>query len=370
MKNMILIVDDEPINLSILANLFKQSFTVRACKSGEEAIHILSAGIKPDIILLDIMMPGIDGYETLGRIKRDPNTSDIPVIFISALDSDIDENHGFELGAVEYITKPFRPGVVRARVLAHIELKQSRDKLKDHNRWLEGEVERRVRENQLIQDASIIALTQLAEARDFTTGNHILRTRRYMEILGRNLLAKKRFEGELDEKKLEHIIKAAPLHDIGKIGIPDTILLKAGKLTADEYTVIKTHCEIGAEALLGAINQSLDINRLLLTEASNDSLTYMKYAETIARYHHERWDGTGYPEGLKGREIPLPARMMALADVFDALTTHRPYKRAWSMQETTQYILDQKGHQFDPKIVRAFEEELEQFEQVLLTLGA
>lgn len=365
----ILIVDDEAINISILSKMFNNSMVVRACRSGEEALQVLrTSRVQPDIILLDIMMPGIDGYETLLRLRQEPRFRDIPVIFISSLDSDLDEDKGFRLGAVDYIIKPFKPVLVKARVNVQLELKLARDRLRDQNHWLEAEVNRRMKENLIIQDATMISLTQLAETRDDNTGNHILRTCRYIEVLARRLQKMPEYEQVLSEAVIERIVKAAPLHDIGKIGIPDAILLKNGRLDDEEFEVIKKHAQLGANALRSAISKVVEISRDPDISENNSAFLFLREAEIIAECHHERWDGTGYPHMLKGELIPLSARLMALADVFDALTTTRPYKRAWSFAEAASYIAAQKGTQFAPDAVEAFESEEGAFASILMSI--
>ncbi len=365
-KPKILIVDDEPINLTVLRKLLNMRFQVQACKTGEEALLALNSESKPEMVLLDIMMPGMDGYAVLARMRENPETKEIPVIFISALDSIVDEEKGFRLGAVDYITKPFRPAIVLERVKAHLELKHIRDALKNQNEWLETEVERRVHENQLIQDAALGVISQLAETRDTDIGDHIHRAQAIVEIIARSMQKDERFGGELSETALTHIVKATPLHDIGKIGIPDAILLKPGKLTPEEFVVMKTHCQIGGNAIHAAIKKALKMNRGEIGEQKPATLTFLEVAYQIATYHHERFDGTGYPVGLKGTEIPLPARIMALADTFDALTSPRIYKSEWNTDDATQYIEQQRGKQFDPDVVDAFLRELTAIRQVLL----
>lgn len=365
-KHQISIVDDEPINLMILKKLLSPSFLIRAYKSGEELILAVEKGIKPDLILMDIMMPGMDGYETLSELRKNPDNHAIPVIYISALDSLVDEEKGFRLGAVDYIIKPFRPGIVLARVNAHVELKQARDRLKNQNEWLEAEVKRRMVENQLIQDTTLNVFAELVETRDNDTANHVLRTQNYVRIIAERLQKNEKYKNWLADDTIERIVKAAPLHDIGKIGIPDAILLKPGKLDFDEYEVMKTHCKIGGNAIRLAINKTLSGNNNKNEQGEITALYFLEEAEKIMNYHHERWDGKGYPEELYGDEIPISARIMALADVFDALTTVRPYKKAWSMEAVVDYILEQKGMQFDPDVVDAFEHEVEAFRDVLI----
>ncbi|AFA47325.1 HD-GYP domain-containing protein [Acetobacterium woodii] len=364
-KQEISIVDDEPINLMILKKLLSPSFLIRAYKSGSDLLQAVEKGIKPDLILMDIMMPGMDGYETLAKLRKNPDNHGIPVIYISALDSLVDEEKGFSLGAVDYITKPFRLGIVLARVNAHLELKQARDRLKNQNEWLEAEVKRRMVENQLIQDTTLNVFAELVETRDNDTANHVLRTQNYVRIIAKRLQKNKTDINCLDDDDIERIVKAAPLHDIGKIGIPDAILLKPGKLSAEEYEIMKTHCKIGGNAIRLAINKTLSVNETKNEEGEITALFFLEEAEKIMNYHHERWDGKGYPEELTGDEIPISARIMALADVFDALTTVRPYKKAWNMETVVTYILEQKGLQFDPNVVEAFEKEIDAFAQIL-----
>lgn len=358
----ILIVDDEPANLMVLSQLLRPMYRVLASKTGELALQSALMNPRPDLILLDVMMPEINGYTVLSRLQADENTRDIPVIFVTALDDSMDEEKGLELGAVDYITKPIKPAIVKARVKAHLEIKQSRDRLKDQNAWLEAEVSRRMRENILVQDISLCALAGLAEARDSDTGNHIMRTQAYVDALARQLQLNPRVFHELDEATLTRIIKAAPLHDIGKVGIPDHILLKPGKLTPEEFEIMKGHCAIGGRAISGAINRVRGTNSKL--EVPPESLAFLEVARDIAVSHHEKWDGTGYPEGLSGALIPLPARLMAVADVYDALVTPRVYKDPWRVDDAVRFILDQKGKHFDPDIVDAFSTVRKTFETI------
>lgn len=364
----LLIVDDESVNLAVLHSTLSPYYHVRACKSGEQALDIVLGSNPPDLVLLDIVMPGLDGYATLERIRSRPDRCDIPVLFITALDSALDEERGFSLGAVDYITKPFRPTLVLSRVRAQLELKQARDVLRGQNVWLEGEVSRRMMETQLIQDAMLTVLTQLAETRDSDTGNHILRTSAYVERLCRHLSHVPGYEKALDTATIRFIVKASPLHDIGKIGIPDAILLKPGKLTPEEFTIMKTHCRLGGQAIRNAMTQARTHSEMQGSDTPL-SLAFLEIAETIATHHHERWDGTGYPDGLSDRDIPLPARVMALADVFDALTTPRIYKQEWHMTEAVAYIQRQSNNHFDPAVVDAFAAELDAFTAIHDRLG-
>ena len=338
----ILIVDDTPENLSVLGELLQPNFRVRAANSGRRAIQIAMSDPTPDLILLDVMMPEMDGYQVLSELKASSVTRDIPVIFVTAMDATADEEHGLELGAVDYITKPIRPSIVLARVRTQLELKAARDILSDQNAFLESEVARRMRENQLIQEVSIHALARLAETRDPETGKHLRRTQEYILTLAKRLRSQPRFSHYLDDGTINALVQSAPLHDIGKVGIPDHVLLKPGKLTPEEWEIMKTHAELGSNAIAQA-------------EADAEKpVEFLAIAKLIARSHHEKWDGSGYPDGLAGDDIPIAARLMALADVFDALTCKRVYKPAFSFEVAQQIIVDGRGIHFDPEVVDAF----------------
>lgn len=355
----LMIIDDEPINLSILNGLLASKYLVRAFKSGLDAFNSLGTVSQPELILCDVNMPEMDGFTFADKVKSSKQYREIPIIFITSLDSSIDEETGFKHGAVDYITKPFTPSIVIARVEAHLELKNARDRLKNQNVWLEKEVQNRIKENQIILDATIGVVTQLVETRDIDTGNHIYRTKAYYEIISRELQKDAKFSDLLSDKFVDTIIKASPLHDIGKVGVSDQILLKPGRLNEEEFEIIKTHTTIGGDLLRMAIEQS-DIARGNMI-GMNEARLFFQEAMNIAEYHHEHFDGSGYPKGLKGEEIPLSARIMALVDVFDALTNDRVYKSAWTIEDTVKYIHGKKGSQFDPMIVDAFDRKLEQF---------
>lgn len=350
----ILIVDDTPQNLTILGELLCPNYLVRAANSGERALRLAKSENRPDLILLDVMMPGMDGYEVLHRLRADVATRGIPVIFITAMAAAEDEERGLQLGAVDYITKPFSPAVVLARVRTHLELKDARDRLARENDWLEHEVGRRMRENLLVQELSVRALACLAEARDNETGNHIVRTQLYVEVLARHLAEHADFRVALAGARLAMVVKAAPLHDIGKVGIPDAILLKPGRLTAEEFEIMKAHPKIGAEAISRAMQQALAGADPDTDELANGAFAFLRVAQEISLGHQEKWDGSGYPAGLSGTAIPVSARLMALADVFDALISRRVYKPPMTLDEATQIILDGRGKHFDPAVVDAF----------------
>lgn len=339
----ILIVDDTPENITVLGEMLHPHYAIRVATSGSRALISATSNPLPDLILLDVMMPEMDGYAVLSRLRENPVTAEIPVIFVTALDATEDETHGLEMGAADYITKPLRPSIVQARVHCQLELKMARDRIRDQNNWLEKEIARRMMENQKIQDASMRALASLAETRDNETGNHIRRTQGYVEVLCRKLIHSG-YQEQLTERRIQMIAKAAPLHDIGKVGIPDNILLKPGKLDEEEWKIMRTHSTIGAQA----------ISRAIADEPDQSIFEFLHIAMEIAHYHHEKWDGSGYPDGLQGESIPLPARLMALADVYDALINRRCYKQGMSFEQATQIIVDGKGSHFDPTLVDAF----------------
>ncbi len=367
-KPTILIVDDEPANLALLAQFLQPHFQVRAAHSGGHALRVASSTPRPDLILLDVIMPGLDGYGVLQGLRQAPATRDIPVIFVTTLDDEVNEERGFSLGAVDYIAKPISPAIVLARVRAHLELKQARDRLNAQNAWLESEVARRVGENLLLQDVSLAVIAELVETRDSDTGDHIQRTQAYVETLARHLSGDARFAGQLGEHDLVNIVKAAPLHDIGKIGIPDQILLKPGKLTREEFEIIKGHSRIGGEAIRHAITKARARSANPDLEDRRGAIAVLEVGALIATHHHERWDGGGYPDGLAGEAIPLPARLMAVADVFDALTTRRVYKEAMDCAEAGELIQRNSGSQFDPDVVAAFAANRESFFDIAATL--
>ncbi|MEY2631837.1 MAG: hypothetical protein RIR00_491 [Pseudomonadota bacterium] len=337
----ILIVDDIPDNLTVLGALLSGDYRVRVANSGARALEI-ARSTPPDLILLDVMMPGMDGYEVLQRLRSETLTADIPVIFVTAMDSTAEEERGLNCGAVDYITKPIRPAIVLARVRTQLEAKQGRDWLRDRNAILEAEISRRLQENQELQDMSIHALARLAETRDPETGFHLYRTQGYYRLVAEHLAAHPDYAKELTPRNIDLMVKSAPLHDIGKVGIPDHVLLKPGKLTPEEWAIMQTHCVLGAHALEQA---ERDAHR---------PMPFLRYAKEIAHYHHEKWNGSGYPDGLIGDAIPLSARLMAVADVFDALVTRRSYKPPMPFERAAAIIAEERGRHFDPAVADAF----------------
>jgi putative two-component system response regulator len=348
-KPTILIVDDTPENLSVLGELLQRNYRVRAANSGRRAIQLAHTQPTPDLILLDVMMPEMDGFAVLAQLRDDPVTRNIPIIFVTAMDDTQDEEQGLDCGAVDYITKPIRPAIVLARVRTQLELKRARDILSDQNTYLEAEVARRMEENQLIQQISIHALARLAEIRDPETGNHLLRTQEYVRTLANLLRNHPRFAHYLDARTIDALAQSAPLHDIGKVGMPDHILLKPGALTPEEWAIMKTHAELGSRAIAKA-------------EADTEhEVEFLDIAKELAHCHHEKWDGSGYPRGLAGDDIPISARLMALADVFDALICKRVYKAAFPPEEARRIIVEGQGKHFDPDLVAAFVDNFETF---------
>ena len=320
-QSTILLVDDVADNIDILNAILSPHYRTRVALNGEKALRIAGSANPPDLILLDIMMPGLSGYDVCQQLKANPDTRDIPVIFVTAMSEVEDEKRGLELGAVDYITKPVSPPIVLARVRTHLALY-------DQNRELARQVRERTAELFNTRQQIIRRLGRAAEFRDNETGNHIIRMSHFCRLIGA--------AAGLGEKSVEILYNALPMHDVGKIGIPDHILLKQGKLDDEEWAIMRRHPEIGAE-IIGQHSDEL-----------------LQTAWMIALCHHEKWDGSGYPSGLKGEQIPLMARIAALADVFDALTTVRPYKRAWSVEEAVSFIESQAGSHFDPALIEPF----------------
>ncbi|HWQ09825.1 MAG TPA: two-component system response regulator [Holophaga sp.] len=341
-RPIVLVVDDTPDNLKVMSALLKDRYRVKIANAGEKALAIAQSDTPPDMILLDIMMPEMDGHEVCRRLKAERRTKDIPIIFLTAMTAAEDEEKGLKLGAVDYITKPISPPVVLARVETHLKLKASADFLRSKADFLEAEVNRRTREVAAIQDVTILAMASLAETRDSDTGNHIRRTQRYVMVLAKHLVDHPRFAAYLDEARIGLLYKSAPLHDIGKVGIPDRILLKPGRLEPSEFEIMKRHPILGREAIEHA-EQSLGM-----------PVEFLALAKEIALSHHEKWDGTGYPEGLSGDDIPISARLMAVADVYDALISRRIYKEGISHDAAFQILVEGAGTHFDPDVVQAF----------------
>lgn len=348
-KRKILIVDDTPDNIHVLMETLKDEYAIIAAINGEKALTMAAVQPSPDIILLDVMMPGINGYEVCKRLKDDVRTARIPVIFVTALSEAEDESRGLELGAVDYITKPFQPAIVKARVRNHVELKRHRDDL-------ERLVEEQVAEIANSQMATIFAMSKLAESRDDDTGKHLERTQIYCRMLAENLSAKDDYKALIDADYVDTIYYASPLHDIGKVAIPDSILCKPGKLTDEEFGHMKTHTVRGSETLAMVANR-------------HPNNAFVNMGVDIARWHHEKWNGKGYPDGKAGEDIPLCARIMAVADVYDALTSKRCYKEPFTHAKACEILQGDAGSHFDPALVAAFMEINDAFDRVRQELG-
>lgn len=340
-RSSLLVVDDEPANLSLLAGLLNTEHRVRLAPGGQRALE-LARREPPDLVLLDVVMPDMDGYAVCRELKRDPRTRDVPVIFVSAMSEVDEETRGFEAGAADYIHKPISPPVLRARVRTHLQVKAWQDSLHRRNAGLEAQLGERIGQLERLRDATLYAMVSLAEFRDSDTGNHVRRTQEYVRVLAEHL----RSTGHpalaaADDETIELLAKSAPLHDIGKVAIPDHILLKPGPLDADAFETMKTHAMQGFEILRRA------------AERMGGDSGFLGYAMEIARHHHERWDGRGYPDGLAGEAIPVSARLMAVADVYDALISRRPYKEPMSHGEAMRRLDGGAGAHFDPQVVAA-----------------
>lgn len=323
-------------------SLLKDEYRTLIATSGEKALAIAGSDTPPQLILLDILMPDLDGYAVCSRLKANPQTRDIPVIFITGQVDLEDEVKGFEVGCVDYITKPVSPPILQARVKTQFLLAEARAVLRDQNEVLERKVQERTRELTRVQEATMVAFGSLAETRDNETGNHLRRTQQYVRALAQKLQSHPAFRDYLSPAVIDSLFRSAPLHDIGKVGIPDNILLKPGKLTQAEFEVMKTHTRLGRDSIAAAEKH--------LGQYSQ----FLSMAREIAYGHHERWDGCGYPEGLKGEEIPRSARLMAVADVYDALISERIYKPAYPHEVAVEEIRKGRGTQFDPDVVDAF----------------
>ncbi len=321
----VLVVDDKPDNIAILSNILKPHYQVMAALTGTKALEIARSENQPDLILLDIMLPDIDGYQVCQQLKEHSKTRDIPIIFITAKDQSEDEEYGLQLGAVDFITKPIKQAILKARVKTHL-------RLSNQTRELERLVDKKTAQLQDTQHKIIHILGRAAEYKDNETSLHVIRMSRYTKILAE--------AAGLDATQVELLTNAAPMHDIGKIGIPDNILKKPGRLTAEEYVHMQKHSAIGAQII------------------GNDDSELLKMASLVAISHHEKWDGSGYPNGLSGKAIPLEGRIVAIADVFDALTSERPYKKAWSVVDAIQFLDDGAGSHFDPVLVPLFKANL------------
>jgi putative two-component system response regulator len=353
-KPVVLVVDDTADNLSLMAALLKDTYRVKVANSGEKALKIVQGDSPPDLILLDIMMPGMSGYEVCQLLKSSDATRCIPIIFLTAMTAVEDEKKGLELGAADFITKPISPPIVMARVATQLQVKAAADFLRDQNAYLENEVAKRTAELSAVQDVTIMAMASLAETRDSDTGNHIRRTQYYVKVLAEKLSTHPRFRSYLTTSAIDTLFKSAPLHDIGKVGIPDRILLKPGKFTPEEFEIMKSHTTLGRDAIVRAEQQL------------NLKVDFLNCAKEIAYFHQEKWDGSGYPTGASGDAIPISARLMALADVYDALISRRVYKEGMPHERAAAIIVEGRGTHFDPDMVDAFVDLQDEFRAIAL----
>lgn len=355
LQRTVLVADDNRTNIDVLVGALSEDYEIVVAMNGQSALE-LTLQCHPDLILLDVMMPGMDGFEVCRRLKVNNNTSNIPVIFLTGMAEIKDKSLGFSLGAVDYITKPFDTSEVKTRVKTHLYISIAKQQLERQNEILEEKVKERTKELVLTRETTIECLASLAEYRDPETGGHISRTKSYVVYLAKQIEHHHKFRDYLNKGTIELLSLSAPLHDIGKVGIPDQILLKPGKLTIEEFEIMKKHSVIGRDALQKA-EKKLGYN------------SFLCIASEIAYTHHEKWDGTGYPCRLKAEEIPVCGRLMAIADVYDALISKRTYKQPFTHVKAVEIIIEGKGKHFDPEMVDAFLEIQDTFRQIALSFA-
>jgi putative two-component system response regulator len=346
-KKLVLLVDDNPANLRIGKNVLAEKYTVATCPSAEKMFGLMENN-SPAVILLDVDMPEMNGYEAIKILKSKPETKNIPVVFLTARTESDDELTGLSLGAIDYITKPFQPPLLLKRIEAHILLEDQRKELKRFNENLQKMVEEKTQSVIELQRALLKTMAELVECRDDITGGHIERTQRGIKIMMEEIEKNGLYGEETKDWDVNLLLQSCQLHDVGKISISDNILKKQGKLTPEEFNEMKKHTSFG-EQIIEKI------------EALAKESDFLNYAKIFAASHHERWDGSGYPRGLAGNKIPLLGRIMAIADVYDALTSVRPYKDAFSHEEAVRIITEGSGTQFDPSLVEIFIRTADQF---------
>ena len=341
-KKHILIIDDALFHLKCTTKILEPYYKVTTLLSAEQGIKYLKRNT-PDLILLDLHMSGMNGYDFVKTIKAINKLKDIPIIFFTSENNEEAELNCFKLGAVDFILKPISPQILLTRVNTQLELSQYR-------KHLEGVVANKTNDIENLQAVIIRCTAELVECRDKQTGGHVKRTATYVKLLCDEILRLGLYKDFINAKIAIDIIKSAPLHDVGKIGITDNVLLKNGKLNEEEFEYMRTHCELGGMTI-----------QKMIDETNGENFLYI--AKDMAYYHHEKWNGTGYPSGLSREEIPIPARIMAIADVYDALTTERPYKKAFSHEEAVEIMLKEDGKSFDPVMVYVFKGIHEKFKQ-------
>jgi putative two-component system response regulator len=349
----IMLVDDEMTELTIGKNMLKEHFEVFQIPSGERLFEVLKH-VTPDLILLDIVMPVMDGYETLVRLKANRAFAEVPVIFVTGRNDETSEIKGLDMGAVDYVTKPFSAPLLIRRLYNHLQLSEQKKELKKYNSSLKEIVDHKTRQIVDLQNAVLSSMAEMLEARDSNTGSHVIRTQKYLELLVEQLIQDGVYQDEIEAWDLDFLFSSAQLHDLGKIAVSDAILNKPGKLTEMEFSEIKKHTTAGVDALTKI-------------ERKTEEHAFLNHARIIAGSHHEKWDGSGYPLGLKGREIPLQGRLMAIADVYDALISLRPYKKPLNHNEAKRIIAEGKGTHFDPVLVETFAKVSGRFAQIAET---
>lgn len=344
MKKTVLVIDDDKSNLIMAQRLLSDEYRVAAVNSGEKGFEYLEKN-DPSLILLDIQMPQMNGFEVMEKLRAHEKWCKIPVIFLTADKSSETEEKCFDMGAVDYIGKPFVPQIMRKRVMRTIELEEYR-------KSLERMVMTQLAQITRMQHDIIVSMANVIESRDGTTGEHVKRTSKYTMLLAEKMIEKGLYAEELTVQILESMRNGSPLHDIGKITIPDSVLTKPGKLTVEEYDVIKTHAKAGADMIRDNMSQMV-------------SEDFLQVACDMAQYHHEKWNGKGYPEGLKGEEIPLTARILAITDVYDALVSKRQYKEGMTIDEAFAIMEKERGENFEPEILDVFFDLREELERLL-----
>jgi putative two-component system response regulator len=349
-RKKILLVDDNMTNLTAGKEMLKDQYKVYPVPSAEIMFDLLE-NIIPDLILLDIEMPEMNGYEAIQRLKSEPQWAEIPVIFLTSKTDEGSELEGLSLGAIDYVAKPFSAPLLLKRIENHLITEAQKKQLKKFNTGLEEMVQQKTAQVLNLQTAVLSTVADLVEFRDDVTGGHVSRTQKYLKLLLDKLIDEKIYPVEISGCDMNYLLPSAQLHDVGKIGISDLILNKPGKLTQDEFNIMKTHVTIGVDA----------IKKI---EKNAEEHAFLRHARRIAGTHHERWDGTGYPSGLRGKDIPLEGRLMAIADVYDALVSTRPYKRPLTTEEARQIIEGGSGTHFDPVLVDVFSEVADEFAAV------
>ena len=351
-RKKIILVDDNPINLKLARNTLMGKYDVFTVPSAEKLFQLLEKTI-PEIILLDVMMPEMSGYDTIEVLKGNPHTASIPVIFLTSKSDTPSELEGFEHGAVDYISKPFSPQLLLKRVDVHVDLQIAKKELKNYAENLEHIVDEKTADIQKLQNVMLMTMSDLVETRDDVTGSHLERTEHILKLLLQEMDIKKVYHEVIGDWDIKRFLKSAQLHDIGKIAVSDSILKKPGPLTQDEYEEMKKHTTFGEKVIDKIIEK--------LMEDSSDESAFLTDAKIMAGTHHEKWDGSGYPRGIAGFEIPLQGRLMSLVDVYDALVSERPYKKAYTREQALQIIQDGSAVQFDPTLVKVFIDAIQHF---------